>query len=171
MLVPMADVERIEPGPGQESVWDYPRPPALSPTDRRVRVLAPDGGPVLAESTRAVRVLETSQAPAVYLPPEDVTWMHLVPSARRTFCEWKGTAEYFDVVVGGRAVVDGAAWRYPEPTAPFATLAGWVSFYPSKVECRLDDEVVAPMPGGFYGGWVTSDVVGPFKGAPGTLHW
>jgi len=169
MLVPVADVERIEPGPGQESVWDYPRPPALAPDARRVRVTV--GDTVLAESTRTVRILETSQAPAFYLPPDDVSLRYLVASPHRTVCEWKGTAEYFDVVIDGAVVATEVAWRYPSPTAPFASVAGYLSFYPQKVSCWVDDEAVEPMPGGFYGGWVTSEIVGPFKGAPGTLHW
>jgi uncharacterized protein (DUF427 family) len=159
---------RIEPGPGQESVWDYPRPPRVERSSEHVVVRA--GGVAVADSTGARRVLETSQAPAYYLPPADVRTDLLVPTAATSFCEWKGVAQYLDVVVDGRRI-EGAAWRYRDPTPPFRVLVDHVAFYPSLLECTVDDEVVRPMPGGFYGGWITDRVVGPFKGAPGTRHW
>ncbi|QXC59211.1 DUF427 domain-containing protein [Aquihabitans sp. G128] len=160
--------QRIEPGPGQESVWDYPRPPRLEQTSRRIRVAF--HGTVVAESTRALRVLETSQPPAYYLPPDDVDLDLLRPTAQHTFCEWKGTASYADVVVGEHVAL-GATWWYPEPTAPFAPLVGHHAFYAQQLECSVDGEPVEPNDGNFYGGWITSDVVGPFKGAPGTSYW
>jgi uncharacterized protein (DUF427 family) len=159
---------RTEPAPGQESVWDYPRPPVVRPDDRLVRVTF--AGVTLAETWGAVRVLETSQAPAFYLPPSSVSWAHLVESPHRSFCEWKGQADYLSVVVDDRQVED-AAWRYLAPVPAFEMIEGYVAFYPQKVECWVDDERVAPMPGGFYGGWVTREIVGPFKGAPGSAHW
>jgi uncharacterized protein (DUF427 family) len=159
----------IAPGPGQESVWDYPRPPRLEPTG--ALVVVEHAGVVVAESRRALRVLETSQAPAFYLPPEDVDVSLLRPSTQASFCEWKGRASYCDIVVGGRVATD-AAWTYPRPTAAFAAIAGWYSFYPQRVDaCWVDGELVQAMDGGFYGGWVTSAVVGPFKGGPGTATW
>jgi len=159
---------RIEPGPGQESVWDYPRPPALLPAGARIRVV--HGGDVVADSTAALRVLETSQPPAYYVPRSDVT-ARLTPSATRTLCEWKGVASYWDVHAGGTVVAD-AAWSYESPTEPFAGIAGHLAFYAQRLdECWVDDERVAPNPGSFYGGWITSRVVGPFKGAAGTLGW
>lgn len=161
-------VERIEPGPGQESVWDYPRPPRLERTGRRVRVEL--DGTVIAESTRAHRVLETSQPPAYYLDPADVRMDLLVPSTHRTFCEWKGQASYYDVVVGDRRVAQ-AAWTYPDPTPTFAAVRSHVAFYAQKLDCSLDDERVEGNEGTFYGGWITKDVVGPFKGGLGTAHW
>jgi uncharacterized protein (DUF427 family) len=171
MLAMLVDVDRpprIVPAPGQESVWDYPRPPRLEPTDEPVVVRL---GPVLVAETRAAfRVLETSQAPVYYLPPGDVRTELLTPSRHRSFCEWKGTASYFDVTVGTRVVASGV-WSYPEPTPRFAPIAGYLAFYPHLFECFVDGERVEAMPGGFYGGWVTSRVVGPFKGAPGTAHW
>jgi uncharacterized protein (DUF427 family) len=159
---------RIEPGPGQESVWDYPRPPAIEPTDRLLRVEL--RGVVLAKTRSAWRVLETSQAPAFYLPPDSVRWEYLVESATRSFCEWKGQADYLDIVVGSHHVMD-AAWRYRDPVERFASLRDHLAFYPQKVDCFVDGERVDAMPGGFYGGWITADVVGPFKGGPGTLGW
>jgi uncharacterized protein (DUF427 family) len=168
MLVHVERPTRIVPGPGQESVWDYPRPPRLEPTGEHVVVRL--AGAVVADTRAAFRVLETSQAPAYYLPPGDVRSELLTPSDRRSFCEWKGTASYFDVTVGD-VVARAAAWSYPEPTRPFAPIAGYLSFYPQLVDCFVDGEQVGPMPGGFYGGWVTSRVVGPFKGAPGTGSW
>jgi uncharacterized protein (DUF427 family) len=163
-------VRRIEPGPGQESVWDYPRPPRMEPATRRVRVEL--GGVTVADSTRALRVLETSQPPAYYLPPEDVRMDLLVPSGgRRTVCEWKGTASYFDVRTEGREA-RRAAWTYPDPLPAFTELAGWIAFYPARVDaCFLDDERVSAQGGDYYGGWVTADILGPFKGEAGTEGW
>lgn len=170
MLADVPPPHRIEPGPGQESVWDYPRPPRVEPSDRRVRVV--HAGVVVAESTRAHRVLETSQPPAFYLPPDDVALEHLrARPGTRSWCEWKGEATYLDVVVGD-VVAPGAAWTYRSPTAAFAAIADHLAFYPQRVDaCFVDDERVAANEGSFYGGWITSHVVGPFKGGPGTAHW
>lgn len=156
------------PGPGQESVWDYPRPPRLETTGEHVVVRV--GDVVVAETRRPLRVLETSHPPTYYVPREDVDTTLLAPSARRTFCEWKGRASYADVVVGERRVPD-ACWWYDDPTPDFAALAGAIAFYPELVEASVDGEAVHGVPGGFYGSWVTSRVVGPFKGAPGTEWW
>jgi uncharacterized protein (DUF427 family) len=165
----MTRPRRIPPGPGQESVWDYPRPPRVEPTDRLVRV--EHAGVVIAETRRAWRVLETSQPPAFYLPPDDVAREHLRPSAHTTWCEWKGAASYFDVVVDGVASAD-AAWGYPDPSERFRAITGFFAFYPQRVDaCWVDGERVRPNDGGFYGGWVTSAVVGPFKGGPGSSGW
>jgi uncharacterized protein (DUF427 family) len=148
-----------------ENVWDYPRPPALVPCARRVRVLA--GGEVVADSSAALRVLETSHPPTIYVPPQDVRRDLLVPTGRGTLCEFKGRAEYFDVL-GGRE----AAWSYPDPVPLYADLRDHVAFYPGRVDaCYLDDERVEAQPGDFYGGWLTSDIAGPVKGGPGTLGW
>jgi uncharacterized protein (DUF427 family) len=160
---------RIEPGPGQESVWDYPRPPRLEPSTRLIRVVF--DGQVIAETRRALRVLETSHPPVYYIPPEDIRPEFLEGSARSSYCEWKGRARYHSLKVGDRRSRD-AAWSYPEPTAAFAAIRGHLAFYPSRVdECRVDGEVVQSQPGDFYGGWITADVVGPFKGDPGTMGW
>ena len=169
MLTGMARPQRIEPGPGQESVWDYPRPPRLEQTTRRIRVV--HAGATVADTTAAWRVLETSQPPAYYLPAADVDLSLLRTAPGRSFCEWKGVAAYFHVVVGD-AVADQAAWSYPDPTPAFEPIAGHLAFYPQRVDgCFVDDEQVDPNEGDFYGGWITSDIVGPFKGAPGTLGW
>ena len=151
-----------------ESVWDYPRPPALVPCQRPVRVVF--AGETIAASDRALRVLETSHPPTIYLPPEDVD--HLEPSrSRRTVCEWKGLASYWDVVVGERRS-GAAAWSYADPVPAYAALRDHLCFYPSRVdECWLGDELVRSQKGDFYGGWITADLRGPFKGAPGTLGW
>lgn len=152
-----------------ESVWDYPRPPRVEACDRAVRV--EHGGDVIAESERAVRVLETSGAPTIYVPLEDVREDLVRPSSGTTVCEWKGTASYHDVVAGDEPAA-AAAWSYPDPKGPFEALAGYVSFYPGRVDaCYLDDERVEPQPGGFYGGWVTAEIVGPIKGEPGSAGW
>jgi uncharacterized protein (DUF427 family) len=155
--------------PGQESVWDYPRPPRLERSARRVRVEL--AGSVIADSVRALRVLETSHPPTYYVHPDDVVWDLVEPAAARgSWCEWKGQASYWTVSVGSERVESGA-WSYAHPTPDFAELAGHVAFYPAMFACRLDDELVTPQPGGFYGGWVTRDLAGPFKGGPGTLGW
>lgn len=156
------------PKAGQESVWDYPRPPALVRDQRRVRVCL--GDRVVAESVHCYRVLETASAPTFYLPPTDVDQGLLRASATRSFCEWKGVANYWTVRAGERELVD-AAWSYPEPEAAFEPIAGYFSFYPARLDCFVGDQRVRAQPGGFYGGWVTDEVVGPFKGEPGTLGW
>jgi uncharacterized protein (DUF427 family) len=156
---------RIEPAPGQESVWDYPRPPIVVPCTQRVRVV--HGGVTIADTTSALRVLETSQPPGFYLPAGDVQVALLRRSPRTTWCEWKGSATYWDL-----ADVASVAWSYEHPTPGFESITGHLAFYAQKVdECWVDDERVLPNPGMFYGGWITSRVVGPFKGEPGTSHW
>jgi uncharacterized protein (DUF427 family) len=160
---------REQPGPGQESVWDYPRPPRVEESGESVEVRC--GGRVVARSTRTLRVLETSHPPTYYVPESDFEPGVLRPARGSTRCEFKGDAAYFDVVAG-EAVAPSAAWTYPDPMPGFEPLAGHVAVMPSAMdECRVDDEVVTPQEGGFYGGWITSRVVGPFKGAPGTRGW
>ena len=154
-----------EPGVGQESVWDYPRPPALVPCTRSVRVVS--GERVLAKTTRALRVLETASPPTYYIPAEDVDLEALMVVPGSSFCEWKGAAIYWALASGGDAI----AWSYPEPTEAFADIRNALGFYPGRVACSVDDERVRPQPGHFYGGWVTDDIVGPVKGEPGTGHW
>ena len=164
---------RIPPGPDQDSVWDYPRPPRLEDATRRVRVVF--NGVVIADSRQAKRVLETSHPPTYYLPPEDVQMQYFQPVPRTTLCEWKGAATYFSIVVGdgpNQRRADQAAWAYPQPTEAFQGIAHYIAVYPSRMEaCYLDNELVQSQPGDFYGGWVTSDIVGPFKGDPGTWGW
>ena len=152
------------PGPGQESVWDYPRPPRLAPEARRVRVIY--GQRVLADSTEAVRVLETASPPTFYVPPKDVDAAPLQPSPRTTFCEWKGVAREFDLA--DRA---GVAWAYFDTFPEFDAIAGYFSFYPGRVRCTVDGEAVRPQPGGYYGGWLTDEIVGPVKGEAGSAAW
>ncbi len=154
----------------RESAWDYPRPPAISPSDRLVRIV--HGGELIAESRRALRVLETAGAPVWYLPSADVRLDLLRPAiGHQTLCEWKGVAVYLDIVVGG-LISARAAWSYPHPMAGYEPIAGHLAFYASRVDAAtVDGELVRPQPGGFYGGWVTDDVVGPFKGEPGTEGW
>ena len=152
-----------------ESVWDYPRPPRVEPAGRRIRVVLDRR--TIADTTAACRVLETSHPPVYYVPRTDVS-AGLTPSARRgSLCEWKGAARYWDVSVGGR-VVEGAAWGYPDPSPGYESLRDTLAFYPALMdECWVDEERATPQPGGFYGGWVTSDLIGPFKGGPGTSGW
>lgn len=165
----MARPKRIEPGPGQESVWDYPRPPRVEPV--RARVTIELGGQLIADTTRALRVLETSHPPAYYLPPEDFVAGALVPGEGSSFCEFKGRAAYSDIVGGGQRA-ERAGWYYPTPSRGFESIAGYVSVYPGRMDrCTVDGETVVPQEGGFYGGWITANIVGPFKGAPGTWGW
>ena len=156
------------PRPGQESVWDYPRPPRLEWSGRHVVVAS--GGITIADSRRTLRVLETSHPPTWYIDPRDVDLDLLEAAPGRSWCEWKGQAVYWTVRAGD-AVAEGGAWSYPSPSAPYEELVDHVAFYPSRFECSVDGERVRPQPGEFYGGWVTDDVCGPFKGEPGTRGW
>lgn len=167
--MPPRGVTPLPPGPDQESVWDYPRPPLLEPVARPIRVVF--GGLVIADTHRALRVVETSHPPTYYLPPDDIVLDRLVVRERTSFCEWKGRAVYFDVHTNGR-VAESAAWAYPDPSPRFAALKDYVAFYAQKMEaCFVGDARAEPQPGGFYGGWVTPDIVGPFKGEPGSWGW
>lgn len=159
----------IPPGPGQESVWDYPRPPRLEPVPERLRVVL--AGITIADTVAGWRVLETSHPPSYYLPPGDILPGSLIPAAGQSWCEWKGRASYLDVVAGtGRA--ERAAWRYREPTHPFAAIRDHVAFHPALVDaCWVGDEQATAQEGGFYGGWITKRIVGPFKGGPGSMGW
>lgn len=162
-------MQREVPGPGQESVWDYPRPPRVEPIAERIRV--EHAGIVIADTRRALRVLETSHPPTVYIPAHDVRVDQLALSDRRSFCEFKGWAHYHHLRNGERWVRD-AAWSYPDPVPAFAALAGALAFYPSRVAaCFWGEEQVRAQEGDFYGGWITQRVVGPFKGAQGTHGW
>lgn len=164
---------RITPGPGQESVWDYPRPPACLASARHVVVSAVVSAATvpIADSRSAWRVLETSHPPTWYLPPADVRPGMLARSdARSTICEWKGAATYWDLTVDGR-VFAAVAWSYEQPSAGFEAITGYLAFSPARLNCTVDDERVHPQEGGFYAGWITDDVVGPFKGGPGTTGW
>ena len=153
----------------QESVWDYPRPPRLEPSSEHVFVR--HGGEVICDTTGAYRVLETSHPPTYYLPPEDCRMELFEPVAGSTVCEFKGVAHYADLVVGSKRL-SRVAWWYPEPTERFLPIRGYIALYPGRVdECAVDGERVVAQQGDFYGGWITSRVTGPFKGAPGTWGW
>jgi uncharacterized protein (DUF427 family) len=157
--------------PPIESVWDYPRPPRLEPTSSHIRIL--HHGILLADTTHALRILETSHPPVFYIPPADIALQYLLPSSRRgSFCEFKGTATYWSIHLSPDLTSPDAAWSYAPPPPPYAALRNHLAFYASRVdECTVDGERVLPQPGDFYGGWITSRVTGPFKGPPGTLGW
>jgi len=156
-------------GAKTESVWDYPRPPKLEPTAKQIRVEF--GGTVIADSRSAFRVLETSHPPVYYIPPADIAMQYLFKDTGDSYCEWKGRASYHRVVVG-EARAGNAAWSYTNPTPAFRFIRDFIAFYPNKMDgCYVDGERVVSQPGDFYGGWITSDLVGPFKGAPGTRGW
>lgn len=160
---------RFESAPGQESVWDYPRPPRLENVTRHVQVVF--NAIVVAETRNTKRVLETSHPPVYYIPPDDVRTEYLILADASSFCEWKGQANYYTIVVGSRQSGE-AAWFYPNPTPAFAALQDHVAFYPGRVDaCFVDGERVRAQAGGFYGGWITDEIVGPFKGEPGTIGW
>ena len=159
----------VKPAAGQESVWGYPRPPLLERVDKRLQVLF--NGHTVAETQRAWRVLETSHPPVYYLPPEDIDMALLRESSGSSWCEWKGQASYYDVVAGDR-VARRAAWTYHQPSVSFKPMKDHIAFYARAMDaCLVDGELVRPQPGEFYGGWITSDIVGPFKGEVGTAGW
>lgn len=160
---------RQRPGPGQESVWDYPRPPRVEPCEGRIEVVL--NSRTVADTRRALRVLETSHPPVYYIPRSDVMTECLVPVAGESWCEWKGAASWYDVVVGARRVERGA-WSYEQPSAGFEPIRGHVAFYAGPMDaCLVDGERVRPQPGGLYGGWITNSVCGPFKGGAGSRFW
>ncbi len=168
-------------------MWDYPRPPRLEASDRHVRVavVGHAGGGVLADSVHAIRVLERSHPPTWYIPPQDCATELFAPAASGTFCEFKGQAQYWTVASvssssaskGGRpgtvvqAADVAAVWSYPLPSPGYAAIRGYFAFYADRFACYVDDVRVDPQPGGFYGGWITPEIVGPFKGTPGTAGW
>jgi uncharacterized protein (DUF427 family) len=152
-----------------ESVWDYPRPPRVEPSSEHVAVT--HAGIVVADTTQSLRVLETSHPPTYYLPLDAFADGVLRQGEGASWCEWKGQASYLDLVVG-ESVLPAVAWTYPRPTKGFEALVDHVALYPGRVDrCTVDGEVVQQQPGSFYGGWITSRVTGPFKGAPGTSGW
>jgi uncharacterized protein (DUF427 family) len=156
-------------GPGQESVWDYPRPPKLEEFPGHIRIVF--NGKTIADTEGALRVLETSHPPVYYLPPADIDSDCLRPAGGTSFCEFKGVARYFDVVAGDRRA-EKAAWYYPDPSPGYGALKDYVAFYPAPMDaCYVDGELVRPQPGRFYGGWITDNITGPFKGGPGTKGW
>ena len=158
----------VEPAPGQESVWDYPRPPVIVDDTRLVQIRLDDT--LIAETRSARRVLETASPPTFYLPPGSLQCDCLRPDSDSSLCEWKGRAVYFSVCVTARGV-SNAAWSYPEPLAEFTAIRDYLAFYPDRLECNVDGKRVRAQRGGFYGGWITDDIVGPFKGEPGTEGW
>ena len=161
--------QRVVPGPGQESVWDYPRPPRVEPVPERIRAVVE--GVDIANTTSALRVLETAGPPVYYVPPRDVRMDLLAPSEHHSYCEWKGEASYYTLRVADR-VVPNVAWTYEQPLPGYESIRGYLAFYARLIdEAWVGAELATPQPGRFYGGWVTSRIVGPFKGDPGTSGW
>ncbi len=156
----------IEPGPEQESVWDYPRPPAIEHVNKEV--IVKDGNQLVATTNASVRILETAGAPTYYIPPADVGIETLLEITGSSFCEWKGSASYFALQSRPEQPI---GWCYKSPTPEYAIIKNYISFYPGRIECYIEGERVQPQPGHFYGGWVTADIVGPIKGEPGSSHW
>jgi len=157
----------LEPGPGQESVWDYPRPPVLVDSAQLVEVY--DGNNMVASSTATKRVLETASPPTIYIPAEDIAMSLLLRASGHSFCEWKGAAQYWRLANAPNGEAIG--WSYPDPRPPFTDIRDWLCFYPGRIACFIDQERVRPQEGGFYGGWVTANITGPWKGSPGTSNW
>lgn len=159
----------ISPGPGEESVWDYPRPPRLEHVRKPVQIVF--GGTLIVDTQACFRVLETSHPPVYYFPAHCIATGVLKPVSGSSMCEWKGRADYFDVETNGE-VAPRAAWSYAAPAEAFAPIAGFVAFYAGPMDrCSVGGVIVTPQPGGFYGGWITPDVLGPFKGEPGSQGW
>lgn len=162
-------VQRETAGPGEESVWDYPRPPRLERSAKHIEVIF--NGVTIADTHRALRVLETSHPPVYYIPPDDVRMELFTRTERSTFCEWKGGATYYTISVDGKSAPD-AAWAYLNPLAAMREIAGYIAVYPSQMDaCLVDGERARPQAGVFYGGWITPDIKGPFKGEVGTHGW
>ena len=172
----------IQPKPEQESVWDYPRPPVCQADGREVLVKTPMGQ-TIAKTNQAIRILETASPPTFYIPPSAVNWELLLTGQGSSFCEWKGQATYWNVVdksAGSAESIESsdlpvriaaAGWSYENPNPKFVEIKDHISFYPSKLACFVNGERVRAQEGGFYGGWVTDEIVGPYKGQPGTLGW
>lgn len=161
--------KRIKPMADQESVWDYPRPPRVEPCGSQIRIVC--GDLTIAETNQSLRVLETSHPPVYYLPPESIRMDLMRASDHGSFCEWKGHAHYYTLTLPDR-LIRNAAWSYRSPTDRFMPIAGYLAYYPSKMDaCYVDGERVQSQDGDFYGGWITKNIVGPFKGGPGTLGW
>lgn len=156
-------------GPNQESVWDYPRPAICEQTPRHIQIF--HRGIQLVDSTSGWRTLETSHPPTYYIPTSDIAMEYLKPNPRRSLCEWKGQARYFDIVVADERI-EGGAWSYPAPTASFQAIKDYVAFYPNPLDqCLVDGQQIIPQPGQFYGGWISQYEAGPFKGGPGSQFW
>ena len=161
--------ERIQPEPGQESVWDYPRPPRLEDANKHIEIIFNEVA--IVDTHNAKRVLETSHPPTYYIPPADIKMEYLIATPKSSFCEWKGLANYYTIRVEQKSA-ENAAWFYPSPIPDFESLKDYVAFYAHMMdECYVNGEKAQPQPGNFYGGWVTSDIVGPFKGVPGSWGW
>ena len=163
-------MHRQPPGPGQESVWDYPRPPRLEPVAKRIRVVF--DGETIADSRECFRVLETSHPPVYYIPPSGVRLDRLQPTTRQSLCEFKGLSRYWSIHGSSGRESPAAVWSYSKPVDAFGAILGYFAFYAGRVDaCYVDDVLVIPQHGGFYGGWITPEIVGPFKGEAGTLNW
>jgi uncharacterized protein (DUF427 family) len=158
----------VTPKPGQESVWDYPRPPRIAPDSREVVVRA--SGIEIARTTRAVRILETAGPPVFYIPPDDIDTMYVRRADGSSLCEWKGEAIYWSIILPDLRL-ERVAWSYPHPFPEYTAIRDYLSFYPGRVECTVGGVRVQPQPGRFYGGWITPEVVGTFKGEPGSENW
>jgi uncharacterized protein (DUF427 family) len=165
----MKKITKIEPQAGQESVWDYPRPPLIEDTDKHLQVFL--AGSLIAETRRAKRVVEKSHPPVYYFPIEDIQMEYLDLNTEVSFCEYKGRANYYNLLKDDKALSD-IAWTYLKPPPGFESISGMVAFYPNRgLECFVNGERVQPQAGEFYGGWITNDIIGPFKGESGTWGW
>lgn len=165
----MKDVIRIEPAEGQVSVWDFPRPPLVEDITHHIRVYYK--GLLIADSTQTKRVLEKAHPPCYYIPMSDIQMHYLKPNNEISFCEYKGKASYFNVEIG-EDVLQDIAWTYLKPTSKYTQLTGYIAFFAGKgCDCYVHDELASPQPSEFFGGWITSDIVGPFKGEEGTWDW
>jgi uncharacterized protein (DUF427 family) len=161
--------EKGQSGQKQESVWDYPCPPRVEPVLEQIRIIF--NGEKIAKTNRAFRVLETSHPPVYYLPPEGIQMELLTQTEKSSYCEWKGRAVYYSLSVAGKNI-SNVAWTYQDPTPGFEQIQDYLAFYAGPMDaCYLGEEQVTPQPGGFYGGWITENISGPFKGGPGSVGW
>jgi uncharacterized protein (DUF427 family) len=162
-------LNRIKPKPGQESVWQYPRPPRLEKTDARIIIIF--NNKTIVDTINSKRILETSHPPVYYIPPEDIALNYLIKAEGVSFCEWKGYAFYYSLKVGDK-VAEKVAWYYTDPSPEYSAIKNHVAFYAGPMDtCLVNGEIVRPQPGEFYGGWITDNIVGPFKGETGTWLW
>ncbi|MBK8434646.1 MAG: DUF427 domain-containing protein [Chloroflexi bacterium] len=165
----MPHSHRLPPAPGQESVWDYPRPPRLEPTSKRLQIVF--NGQTIADTNRGYRFLETSHPPTYYIPPADVQMQFLRRTTQNSICEWKGQAGYYSIEVDGKTA-ENVAWFYATPNPAYAAIKDYLCFYAQHMDaCYVAGELVVPQPGGFYGGWITQDICGPFKGEADSWWW
>jgi len=174
MGIAISESDREPVGPGEESVWDYPRPPRIEKVEKEISIVSKkDPSIIILKTKNAYRILETSHPPTYYMPVDEINKDYVKPSNHRsTFCEWKGVAKYWDVIIPQtKENYHGVGFSYPSPTQRYSEITNHISFYAKDFICKVDDEIVTPQPGNYYSGWITKNIKGPFKGGPGSWGW